>query len=113
MAAAAEVTGRRTALVTGASGGIGAELARLFARELGMSFGQWRQQVRLAHGASLIARGMPLWQVAHETSLKIGPSPVFGANCRPNSVLRLARMSLADRLEKWSDVRRYLAASLG
>ena len=33
MAAAAEVTGRRTALVTGASGGIGAELARLFARD--------------------------------------------------------------------------------
>lgn len=41
-------------------------LARLFERELGMSFGQWRQQVRLAHGASLIARGMPLWQVAEQ-----------------------------------------------
>lgn len=41
-------------------------LARLFERELGMSFGQWRQQVRLAHGASLIARGMPLWQVAQQ-----------------------------------------------
>ena len=41
-------------------------LARLFERELGMSFGQWRQQVRLAHGASLIARGLPLWQVAQQ-----------------------------------------------
>jgi AraC-like DNA-binding protein len=41
-------------------------LARLFERELGMSFGQWRQQVRLAHAASLIARGMPLWQVAQQ-----------------------------------------------
>ncbi|MFN3791810.1 AraC family transcriptional regulator [Massilia sp.] len=41
-------------------------LARLFERELGMSFGQWRQQARLAHGASLIARGMPLWQVAQQ-----------------------------------------------
>ena len=41
-------------------------LARLFDRELGMSFGQWRQQVRLAHGASLIARGLPLWQVAQQ-----------------------------------------------
>lgn len=41
-------------------------LARLFERELGMSFGQWRQQVRLAHGASLIARGVPLWQVAQQ-----------------------------------------------
>ncbi len=33
MKAAAQGTGRRTALVTGASGGIGAELARLFARD--------------------------------------------------------------------------------
>jgi short-subunit dehydrogenase len=33
MAAAAEGTGRRTALITGGSGGIGAELARLFARD--------------------------------------------------------------------------------
>ena len=41
-------------------------LARLFERELGLSFGQWRQQVRLAHGASLIARGVPLWQVAQQ-----------------------------------------------
>ena len=41
-------------------------LARLFDKELGMSFGQWRQQVRLAHGASLIARGIPLWQVAEQ-----------------------------------------------
>ena len=39
-------------------------LTRLFERELGMSFGQWRQQVRLAHAAPLIARGMPLSQVA-------------------------------------------------
>jgi AraC-like DNA-binding protein/mannose-6-phosphate isomerase-like protein (cupin superfamily) len=41
-------------------------LARLFERELGMSFGQWRQQVRLAHAAPLITRGMPLSQVAAE-----------------------------------------------
>ena len=39
-------------------------LTRLFERELGMSFVQWRQQVRLAHAAPLIARGMPLSQVA-------------------------------------------------
>ncbi|MGX9220022.1 helix-turn-helix domain-containing protein [Massilia varians] len=31
-----------------------------------MRFGQWRQQVHLAHGVSLIARGMPLWQVAQQ-----------------------------------------------
>lgn len=41
-------------------------LARLFERELGMGFGQWRQQLRLAHAAPLIARGMPLSQVAAE-----------------------------------------------
>lgn len=41
-------------------------LARLFERELGMSFGQWRQQVRLAHAAPLIARGLPLSRVASE-----------------------------------------------
>jgi AraC-like DNA-binding protein/quercetin dioxygenase-like cupin family protein len=41
-------------------------LARLFERDLGMSFGQWRQQVRLAHAAPLIARGLPLSRVAAE-----------------------------------------------
>lgn len=41
-------------------------LARLFERELGMGFSHWRQQVRLAHAAPLIAGGMPLSQVAAE-----------------------------------------------
>lgn len=41
-------------------------LARLFEKELGLSFGQWRQQVRLAHAAPLIARGMPVSRVAAE-----------------------------------------------
>ena len=31
-----------------------------------MGFVQWRQQVRLAHAAPLIARGVPLSQVAAE-----------------------------------------------
>jgi AraC-like DNA-binding protein len=48
------------------AGASGRTLARLFERELGMSFGQWRQQVRLAHAAPLIARGMPLSRVAAE-----------------------------------------------
>lgn len=39
-------------------------LARLFEKELGMSFGQWRQQARLAHAAPMITGGMPLSQVA-------------------------------------------------
>ena len=41
-------------------------LARLFERELGMSFGQWRQQMRLARAAPLIASGLPLSAVAAE-----------------------------------------------
>jgi AraC-like DNA-binding protein/quercetin dioxygenase-like cupin family protein len=48
------------------AGASGRTLARLFERELGMSFSQWRQQVRLAHAAPLIASGMPLSQVAVE-----------------------------------------------
>jgi AraC-like DNA-binding protein/quercetin dioxygenase-like cupin family protein len=47
-------------------GASGRTLARLFERELGMGFVQWRQQVRLAHAASLIARGLPLSRVAAE-----------------------------------------------
>lgn len=47
-------------------GASGRTLARLFERELGMNFGQWRQQVRLAHAAPLLARGLPLSQVAAE-----------------------------------------------
>ncbi|TCS36031.1 AraC family transcriptional regulator [Paucimonas lemoignei] len=41
-------------------------LARLFQAELGVSFGEWRRQMRLAHAAALIARGMPMSQVAAE-----------------------------------------------
>jgi AraC-like DNA-binding protein len=47
-------------------GASGRTLARLFERELGMSFGQWRQQVRLAHAATRITRGLPLSRVAAE-----------------------------------------------
>jgi AraC-like DNA-binding protein len=50
----------------GKAGASSRTLARLFERELGMSFGQWRQQVRLAHAAPLIARGVPLSRVAAE-----------------------------------------------
>lgn len=50
----------------GRVGASGRTLARLFERELGMSFGQWRQQVRLAHAAPLIAAGRPISQVAEE-----------------------------------------------
>ncbi len=51
------------------SGQVGASertLARLFQREMQMSFGLWRQQMRLARAAPLIASGMPLSVVAAE-----------------------------------------------
>ena len=41
-------------------------LARLFADQLGVPFASWRQQMRLAHAAPLIARGWPLSRVAAE-----------------------------------------------
>lgn len=39
-------------------------LARLFQGELNMSFGAWRQQLRLARALDLIGRGLPLARVA-------------------------------------------------
>ena len=59
----AELTLQQWASQVGASD---RTLTRLFERELGMGFAQWRQQVRLAHAAPLIARGVPLSQVAAE-----------------------------------------------
>jgi AraC-like DNA-binding protein len=41
-------------------------LARLFASELKMSFGAWRQQLRLARALDLIGRGRPCGEVAAE-----------------------------------------------
>ncbi len=39
-------------------------VARLFRDELGMSYQQWRQQAILAHALPLLARGLPVAQVA-------------------------------------------------
>jgi len=67
-------------------------LTRLFERELGMSFGHWRQQVRLAHAAPLIARGVPLSQVAAE--LGYASQSAFSAmfrktfGCSPSSFFK-------------------------
>lgn len=41
-------------------------LARLFQRQLKMSFGEWRQQLRLARALDLIGRGRPLGLVASD-----------------------------------------------
>ncbi|MEU2061231.1 helix-turn-helix transcriptional regulator [Streptomyces sp. NPDC013455] len=40
-------------------------LSRLFRRELGMTFPQWRTQVRLHHALVLLAGGTPVTTVAH------------------------------------------------
>lgn len=42
-------------------------LARLFRDELGMTYQQWRQQALLAHALPLLARGVPIGQVAAAT----------------------------------------------
>ena len=39
-------------------------LARLFRRETGLSFGEWRAQARLVEGLSLLSAGRPVGQVA-------------------------------------------------
>jgi AraC-like DNA-binding protein len=41
-------------------------LARLFRSDMNMSFGEWRQQMRLARAAPLISKGLPLSAVAAE-----------------------------------------------
>jgi AraC-like DNA-binding protein len=41
-------------------------LTRLFNREIGITFNQWRQNVRLSHAASLIALGLSLSRIAVE-----------------------------------------------
>lgn len=52
-------------------------LARLFQREMQMSFGLWRQQMRLARAAPLIASGKPLSVVAAE--LRYASQSAFSA----------------------------------
>lgn len=47
-----------------AIGASGRTVARLFREQLGMSWQQWRQQAVLAHALPLLARGMPVGQVA-------------------------------------------------
>jgi AraC-like DNA-binding protein len=42
----------------------GRTLARLFRRETGLSFGDWRQQARLAEAIAALSRGRPIAEVA-------------------------------------------------
>lgn len=47
-------------------GASGRTLSRLFQEELGMSFGLWRQQVRLTQATVLVAKGRPYAEIAAE-----------------------------------------------
>jgi len=53
--------------LAGWAAGVGASertITRLFREELGTSYQQWRQQVLLAHALPMLARGLPVGQVA-------------------------------------------------
>lgn len=59
----------RTARLSDLARGSGASprtLERLFRRETGLSFGRWRQRVRLLQALRLLARGDPVTGVAHD-----------------------------------------------
>ncbi|MGW0802908.1 helix-turn-helix domain-containing protein [Nonomuraea sp. NPDC002799] len=57
--------GRTLAEIAQGAGTSGRTLARLFRRELGMTFPQWRTQLRLHHALLLLADGVPVTAVAH------------------------------------------------
>jgi AraC-like DNA-binding protein len=55
-------------------------LARLFATETGMSFGQWRRQLRMTEALALVAQGIPPAEVA--ATIGYASVPAFGAAFR-------------------------------
>lgn len=55
-------------------------LARLFRRETGMSFGRWRQQLRLAEAAALLSQGRSPAEAA--AAVGYASAPAFGAAFR-------------------------------
>ena len=62
----ADPADNRTLAAFGAATGVGERtLSRLFRAELGMTFPQWRTQLRLHHALRLLAEGMAVTTVAH------------------------------------------------
>jgi AraC-like DNA-binding protein len=55
-------------------------LTRLFRRETGMSFGRWRQMLRLSEAAVLLAQGVPPARAA--AAVGYASAPAFGAAFR-------------------------------
>lgn len=63
----AEPADERSLDAWGESAGASARtLARLFVKETGLTFGRWRQQVRLLSAISLLAAGEPITTIAYE-----------------------------------------------
>ncbi|MFK0117691.1 AraC family transcriptional regulator [Streptomyces sp. NPDC090994] len=62
----ADPSDTRTLAALGAATGVGERtLSRLFRREFGMTFPQWRTQSRLYHALRMLADGTPVTTVAH------------------------------------------------
>ena len=55
-------------------------LTRLFRQETGMSFGRWRQMLRLSEAAALLAQGVPIARAA--ASVGYSSAPAFGSAFR-------------------------------
>lgn len=56
----------RTLAALAAAAGVGERtLSRLFQAELGMTFPQWRTQLRLYHALRMLADGLPVTTIAH------------------------------------------------
>lgn len=58
--------GRTLAQICQGSGASKRTMERLFQRETGMSFGKWRQQLRLMHAMRLLAEGAKVTHAALE-----------------------------------------------
>lgn len=87
---------QRTLAALGAATGTGERtLSRLFRREFGMTFPQWRTQSRLYHALRLLADGTPVTTVAHRCGWSSASAFIdvfrrsFG--CTPGAHLRRAR----------------------
>lgn len=66
-AVASDPASTRTLAQWGSWGGMSPRsLSRLILAETGLSFGQWRQQARLNRALEMLARGLPVSQVADE-----------------------------------------------
>ena len=69
-------------------------LSRLFRAETGLSFGAWRQSLRLAEAAALLAQGVPPARAA--AAVGYASAPAFGAAFRAAFGITPARAARSD-----------------